>query len=388
MGVQRLLTLGSELLLVVFVVSLLAGQVLGQPVLLSYVETGSMEPTMEPGDGFIAVPAAIAGEPDEGDVVTFEAEELNGGGLTTHRIVGETPQGYVTRGDANPFTDQDGDEPPVKRPQIVAHALQIGGNVVVIPGLGTGVVAVREGFTGAQRWIAVTLGDRSLLGTQGLTYLVLGVSLLGYLADLVMGDDSEKRDRTRSRERNTRWSTRTILVGLAAMVVISATAAMVVPAGTQQFGIVSAEFDSENPTVIRAGDQSTIQYRVPNAGLVPVHAYVRPASDGVATSPEHVFVPGRGSAQVSVELSAPPTTGYYRRFIVEHRYLAILPEPLLRSLSSIHPWLPIVTIDALLGVTIYGFGAALIDGSTIRTRQRDSRTERSMLDRLRRTLGL
>jgi signal peptidase len=38
------------------VASLVAGSLLGQPVLLSYVETGSMAPTMEPGKGFVAVP--------------------------------------------------------------------------------------------------------------------------------------------------------------------------------------------------------------------------------------------------------------------------------------------------------------------------------------------
>ena len=386
MDARRLLTLGTELLLVVFVVSLVAGQALGQPILLSYVETGSMEPTMEPGDGFIAVPSAIAGDPEAGDVVTFEAEELNGGGLTTHRVVGETDRGYTTRGDANPFTDQDGDEPPVKDAQIVAHALQVGDTVVVIPELGTAVMGVRGLFAGAQRWVAATIGSRSLLGTQGIAYIVLALSALGYVVDLLRGGDSGGPDRTRSTDRDEGVSTRLILLGLAGMVVVSATAAMVVPAGSQQFGIVSAEFDSENPTVIRQGASSTIDYRVPNAGLVPVHSCARPASDGVTVAPEHVFVPGRGEARVSVTLSAPDSTGYYRRYVVEHRYLAVLPEPLIRDLSLAHPWLPIVAIDALLGATLYGLGLLLVDGGRTRIRSRDSRHDRSILARIRRTL--
>ncbi|MFC6785815.1 signal peptidase I [Halobaculum halobium] len=386
MDVRRLLTIASELLLIAFVVSLVAGQVLGQPILLSYVETGSMEPTMEPGDGFIAVPSAIAGEPERGDVVTFEAEELNGGGLTTHRIVEETDRGYVTRGDANPFTDQDGDEPPVKDAQIVAHALQIGGAVVVIPELGTAIMGIQSLLSGAQRWVAATVGSRSLLGTQGIAYIVLALSALGYVVDLLRGGDSGGPDRTRSTDRDQGVSTRLILVALAGMVVVSATAAMVVPAGTQQFGIVSAEFDSENPTVIRQGESATIEYRVPNAGLVPVHSYVRPASDGVATSPEHVFVEGRGEARVSITLTAPAETGYYRRYVAEHRYLAVLPEPVIRDLSLVHPWLPIVAIDGLLGGTLYGLGLLLIDGGRTRIRSRDSRHDRSVTARVWRSL--
>jgi len=94
-----------KLALAVFLVSMVLGQVLGQPVLLGFVTSESMEPTLETGDGFVAVPAALTGPVEEGDVVTFRAEEIQGGGLTTHRVVDETDRGYITRGDANPFTD-------------------------------------------------------------------------------------------------------------------------------------------------------------------------------------------------------------------------------------------------------------------------------------------
>jgi signal peptidase len=366
---RRVLTLGLELLLILVVVSLLAGQFLGQPVLLSYVETGSMAPTMEPGDGFVAVPSAVAGEVEEGDVVTFRAEEIQGGGLTTHRVVGETERGYVTRGDANPFTDQDGGEPPVKDAQIVAKALQVGGTVVVIPNLGTVVVGVQDVISGAQRWLAATLGTRSLLGPQGLTYVLLAGSALAYVLDLVLGDDrNERRERTRSREDGV--STRLVMVALALLVVSTATAAMVVPAGTQEFGVVSAEFDSEQPTTIRQGESSTFPYRVPNAGLVPVHVYFD-SSDGVALDSEYAYVGSRGDATVDLTITAPPETGYYRYFVTEYRYLAVLPGPAVDALYRVHPWLPIVVIDALLGGTMYLVGMAVVGTGRVRSRSRD-----------------
>ena len=56
-----------------FVILLLVGQLLGQPILLGYVATGSMEPTMDAGDGFIAIPSAVTGDVQEGDVVVFQA---------------------------------------------------------------------------------------------------------------------------------------------------------------------------------------------------------------------------------------------------------------------------------------------------------------------------
>ena len=383
MSPRRVLSLSLEFLLVLVVVSLLLGQFLGQPVLLSFVETGSMEPTLNPGDGFVAVPVQLTGPPEEGDVIVFRAEEIQGGGLTTHRVVDKTDRGYITRGDANPFTDQDGGEPPVKEAQIVAEALQVGGHVVVIPHLGTVVGGVQTALGAAQRWLAATVGSRALLGTQGLAYLILGLSALAYVLDLLLAGGSDGRDRTRTRDRTGGLPTRLLLLGLALLVVTAATAAMVVPAGTQGFGIVSAEFDSESPTTIRTGESSTLDYRVPNAGLVPVHVYLAPASDGVAVDPGYVYVGGRSEATAHLTLSAPPETGYYRRFLAEHRYLAVLPKAVVDALYRVHPWLPVVVIDAMLGCSIYLLGAAFVGTGRIRRRSRDAPSRsRRLVNRL------
>jgi len=135
MSPKRVLSIALQVAVVLAVLALIAGQLLGQPVLFSFVETGSMQPTLDPGDGFIAIPTALAGDVGIGDVVTFDAQEIEGGGLTTHRVVEETERGYVTRGDNNPFTDQDAGEPVVQDADIVAVALSVGGSVVVIPHL-------------------------------------------------------------------------------------------------------------------------------------------------------------------------------------------------------------------------------------------------------------
>jgi signal peptidase len=378
MSVRRALTLGAEAFVVLVVVALLVGQVLGTPVLLGYVETGSMEPTMEPGDGFVAIPTAIDGDVQEGDVIVFRAEELQGGGLTTHRVVGETDRGYITRGDANPFTDQDGDEPPVKDAQVVAKALQVGGSVVVVPNLGTLVTGLQDAFATVQRQLAVATGTRALLGTQGIAYLLLGLSALLYVFDLFFASDSRDRNHDRDRDREQGISPGVVVAVLAAVLVVAATAAMVVPAGTQEFGVVSAEFASENPTVIEQGESATLTYSVPNAGLVPVVAYVRPASEGISVAPERVYVDGRGEAAVDVTLSAPEETGYYRRFVAEHRYLAVLPTSVVDSLYTVHPWLPILVIDAVLAGGMAALGLVVLGGRRVRMRERESRHDRSL----------
>jgi signal peptidase len=382
-----MLSVAGEVLAIVVVVALVAGQALGYPVLLGFVETGSMEPTLNPGDGFVAVPTAIDGDVEEGDVVVFRAEQIQGGGLTTHRVVDETDRGYVTRGDANPFTDQDSDEPPVKDAQVVAKAWQVGGSVVVIPHLGTAVMGLQSAITDTQRTLASVTGSRSLLGTQGLTYLLLGLSILLYIFDLVASGGTDRdRSRSRDRDRDRGLSTRVIVAGFAALIVLTATAAMVVPAGTQEFGIVSAEFESADPTVIRQGTAESLVYRVPNAGVVPVVVYLSPASEGVETDPERIRVPGRSSANATLTLSAPPETGYYRRYVSEYRYLAVLPASVLDACYRIHPWLPIVVVDAVIGVPFYLFGMSIIGSGRLRSRSRSRSRSRDGVSTLRRLL--
>jgi len=374
MSPKRTLTLALQVAAVVVVVALIAGQLLGQPVLLSFVETGSMQPTLDPGDGFVAIPTALTGGLDTGDVVTFDAQEIQGGGLTTHRIVDETERGYITRGDNNPFTDQDGGEPVVQEADVVAKALTVGGSVVVIPYLGTVAMAVQSGIGSAQTWLAVTFGVRSLQGTQGLAYILFGLSVVAYAVDWFLTRNSRgTRERDRSREDGT--SVLAIVGVLALVLMATATAAMVVPAGTQEYGVVSAEFESDNPTVIERGTSQQLEYVVPNAGLVPVYAYVTPASPGVEVSPQRLAVGSRGEASTTVTLAAPDETGYYRLFVVEHRYLAVLPPGVIDELYGLHPWAPLVAINGILGGAIAGTGVVLLRGEPARIRSRESRAK-------------
>jgi len=373
-------TQNMKFLIIVTVLALAAGQVVGQPVGLSYVETDSMSPTIDSGDGFIAVPTAVDDSIQEGDVIVFQAEELHGGGLTTHRVVDQTDRGYITRGDANPFTDQDGDEPPVQEPQIVAKALQINGNVVVIPHLGTVVEGIQSVLELIQRQLASLLGTSSVLGVQGLAYLFFAVTLVWYAVAEWRGHTSRHENRGTSRERGT--NTRLVVGLFAALLVLGATAAMVGPAGTQEYGVVSAEFDSDKPTVIPQGESNDVTYPVDNGGLLPVVSYLEPASEGVDVQPRESAVGPRSVSNATVTLQAPPQTGYYRQFVVEHRYLALLPTPVIRGLYTIHPWLPIIAIDAMIGVPFYLLGVRLVGTGRIRNRDRTSR--RPLTTRLRR----
>ena len=71
------------------------------------VLTGSMAPTINPGDIVITVPIKSR-TPQIGDVVTYQARRFNGEGvgIFTHRIIGGEPKsGFIVKGDNNPSPD-------------------------------------------------------------------------------------------------------------------------------------------------------------------------------------------------------------------------------------------------------------------------------------------
>lgn len=343
----------------IVLVSLVLGQLLGQPILLGYVTTGSMEPTIDAGDGFVAIPS-VTGEPEPGDVVTFEATELHDGGLTTHRIVGETEEGYITQGDANPFTDQDGGEPPVTEGQIVASALQVGDSVVTIPHLGTAAMGIQSGLEAEYGAVASAFGFTTTPdGDGGGAVLVgLGVVLVGL--GVVFGSG---RDVARSTARENVLAVRVAIAGVLVIFVAVATIAMVVPAGVYEYELVSTTEPTDDPQVLAPGETGELTRTVDNAGFLPTVAIVEAQSPGITSEPDRLIVGPRGEAETTVTLTAPEEEGEYVRHVGEYRYLLVLPPSVLGVLHGIHPLVAIAAVDAVIvGAVVVAMFALLGSG--------------------------
>ncbi|WP_225317663.1 MULTISPECIES: signal peptidase I [Haloferax] len=369
--------------LLVAVVALLFGQALGQPILLGYVETGSMAPTIESGDGFVAVPAVLTNSPEAGDVVVFRAEELHGGGLTTHRVVRHTPEGYITRGDANPFTDQDNVEPPVRESQIVAEALLLNGEVVVVPGLGTGVQAL-QGAVGAVFGVFAGIpGLESLVRGEFSPALLVGIGGLLIVSSLLVDVLGTKRQpATRSRRRPNYLSVGVVLLVLVVLVSAPATISMVLGSGTTAVDIVSSQSPTENPLVVGPGESATVDYTVTNEGLIPMMTVVEPAHPDLTFGQNVFVVASREDATTTLTIRAPKETGAYTREFTEHRYVPLLPQSLILGLHDIHPWVAIFGIDLILVTGALVLGVVTLGVSPVR--MRTSGRNISVVERLKR----
>lgn len=118
------------------VFSVVSQQFIGQAWGWTMVSGESMEPALEHGDFTFVVPyfAGKSGLPEAGDIIAFEDEQ---GNRLVHRIVDTTEQGYITKGDANPDTDQEGGQPLVTLARIQGTAASLGSQVVRVPVLGS-----------------------------------------------------------------------------------------------------------------------------------------------------------------------------------------------------------------------------------------------------------
>lgn len=348
MKLRSLLGTGLTALVVLLVLAMILGQALGQPIALGFVETGSMAPTLEPGDGFVALPPSVTGEVEEGDVVTFDARELQGGGLTTHRIVDETEEGYITAGDANPFLDQDGDEPPVQDTQIVAVALQINGEVVRIPQIGTVALAIQGVLGGVADVVGAIPGLSGVAdGDIGTMMVAGGILLLLYSAVADVLGNSRQRE-GRSRARKGQLSAVLILLVLILLITVPATASMVIPAGINELTIIAATSPSESPDVIEVGESAEYEYEISNDGYLPRLTMIEPASPGVEVTQEQIVVWPGETGETTAIVHAPDETGAYFRGISERQYIVLLPTSLLVALHTVHPFLAIAAVNAVI----------------------------------------
>lgn len=341
--------------LVTVAIALVIGQVLGQPVLIGYVETGSMVPTLEVGDGFIAIPTAIAGEVSNGDVVTFEAQSLAGGGFTTHRIVDETSEGYITQGDANAFTDQDNGEPPVKDAQIVAVVLQIGGEVVVLPSLGAAAMAV-QGMVGSVIGVLGIGGG----GGIGMTTTIGGVVLIvgSVLYDVLQSDG---RSTSRSTRRSGVWSGWVVLAVVMIVLSLPLLTIMMLPSETTTVEILSADNPDESIVgQVKVGESKEVTYDVQNEQYLPKVVIIESESSGVEVMNRVIAISHGETKEASLILHAPDETGYYTRSRSEHHYLYVLPVPVIRLLHAIHPFIAQVILSVVAISPAVGLYLAVI----------------------------
>lgn len=326
------------------------------PVQLSYVTSDSMEPAIQTGDGYILIPT---GEVVPGEIVTFYSDDRSG--YVTHRVVGTTADGYLTKGDANPSTDQEAGSPPVGRDEITGQVLTVGGQPVVIPKLGALISTIRANWL-----LSVALA--------GLT------SLVSMLRDPEGRGQGGDQSVLRSRE----VVVPTLVVAIAASAFLISTGAV-----HAELTYSVAETGSNNPRVLTVGESTTTTL---NASIVTSPLTVMIAdTDGISIDDGgRASISTRtGVAALAAPTRQPETDSTLPRWLVStsdmtlnatipaqaepgshtaeiglYPYPATLPRSTLERLHSVHPWLAALGSVLVMFLPSYVLYWLLVDTTT------------------------
>lgn len=303
------------------------------PVQVGYVYSDSMEPTLGVDDGYLLVPA---GTVEVGDVVTFRLETRDT--LVTHRVVGRTDGGFLTKGDANPSADQASGHPPVASEDVIGQVLTVGGTPLVLPNLGVAVRTVREYRT-------------PLLG------VVVGLVLLGGRRVI-----PRPRSRTLPRAGDVLGA-----LTLAGFVVLTVT--LLLGTTTNELAYVALA-DGGGPHGVLVGQVSLVGTELRFVDLPFTHRVV--LVDGL----EGVDVQyGPTAVGVSGLLPARPDPGVIRAHLTTARYPAVLPRAVLAALLRVHPLAAAVAVASVVTGPFVLLTALVLDGRRPLVRSR-SRTRR------------
>lgn len=282
------------------------------------------------GDGYLLIPA---GTVESGDILTFYSEKR--GEYATHRVVEVTEDGFVTKGDNNPSTDQSAGYALVTTEDVLGKVAMIGDRPVVISQLGIVITQLQTHWK---------------LGLGGLIVLF---SLSG-----ISGSTTRARDVVRFR---------TLLIPLVLMAVIGSSAALVLGAPT---------------AVTTFSVTDTVE---PSDRLIPVdEPSLRTINLEFSEQPDftHQFIETKGmrlatgevterTDQFQVRVPAQAELGPYRGEIRLYRYPASLPYGVVAPLHGIHPAVAAVaTMSAIFG-PLYVVAWFFVDGKgVLQTRSR------------------
>jgi signal peptidase len=299
-----------------------AAAVIGQLVTVVAVTSDSMSPAIEAGESVVVVPWT---DPGPGDVVVFDAPTRPG--HVAHRVVGTTPAGLVTRGDANPTTDQATGSPAIPRSAVVGTALPVGGQVHTLP-----------------------VGADLLGALDHHRPLLLGAGALALLAGTVRASRRAARSITRIGD---------VVPPLLAATGVGAVGLLGAGVAVQETAFVASTGAATGRRVVPVGEAVRRSLTVAVAG--PPFTTVLVESEGLRVASQSVTA---GGVDLSVVVPARGTPGVVEGAVRVAPYPATLPRPVLAALHGVHPLVARVgSVLPVLGA-LYGLYALAVDGAT------------------------
>lgn len=312
--------------------------ILNAPLLFAYIKSDSMSPTLDKNDlVFINI---FDRDFSEGDIIVFNSN----GNWICHRIVKETAEGFITKGDANIATDQFSGKHAVLNSEIIGKIVSINGDPVNFP-LGSGVETAESVF--AQNKV-----------------LLLFMFALGGILLLTGG---EKRGKGK---KYLRLRTSTLFIASSLLIIAVFSLANVIAFEKREISYGTTSAGGLREEWVLPGEEFSRQIEFENKGSYPYYYILSSESPNLRLeTQDFVLYPGEIKI-VEAHVTAPGDTNLHTEKIMVARYIPLLPVGCINALSF-SPYLPILVMDleiAFLLSLIYFFGN--FEGEIIKIRKR------------------
>ncbi len=317
---KKIITAVLILLLLLIASAPLATLIRKKPTGAVTVRSWSMAPLLNRGDLVFLWPAGDNSTFKEGQIIVFRAEEKGVQEWTLHRICGGDAQnGFITQGDANEYSDQEGSGYPPVKPEWIAG---------IVPTIGLKPLKIP------------LLGHLSLYLERHHPYQAAIPALIGVLALALVLDEIFTSKKKRRKEKIT-TAQLCFLGGLAVSVLMASLMLSGSLFITFPYGV------EEHPGVLMGSDVGILQQgttreielaELSNSGFIPA-IYHAVSSDPQVVLDQNCFILAREEATRVTAIVHALKPGLYQASIVVGMFLPFLPPGIIGYLARVNYWL-------------------------------------------------
>lgn len=319
------------LLAVVFLLVSVTGFILDRPVLISYVTSDSMTPTLNKGDLFLINPFSKG---KTGDIIVFKMN----GHWTVHRIYAETSEGYITKGDNNVATDQQGGRSDaIRKEDVVGTVVTIFDKPIKIPYVGMYIQEFSK-------------------STKNL-YIAIVVIVLGSILLTAGG-----KDRVRKRKKRVvKVKYKTLYTIVSAVTIAIILISIVATWGTVGFNYASTLAGGQKEGWYLPNTEFDRPIVIENKAFYPMYYILSPKGDRIALDKTDFMLMRNEKENINVHVKVPANTKIYYEQIDVYTYPPLLPTDLIKRLWNLNPYLPLVAfsieIAGVLAIVYFATGS-------------------------------
>lgn len=320
---------------IVFFVSMFVLTIVREiPTLAVSVRSFSMEPAMTRGDMVTVLPVRDGEELSEGDIIMFRSEEAGIHDWTIHRIVGgDHEEGFITQGDNNETTDQEGSGyPPIKPEWIGGEVPTVGDFPLKIPLVG---------------YVPLLLSEN--IDNPNMLPIFLGV-----LAFILLIDEFTKSKKRKKKEK-LQTAQLYYLAGISFALFMGAFMIMGSLFITFPYGVgeEAGSLMGSDVGILEKGETREITLaNLDREGFIPIYYHVSTNDPQLELDSTSITLDQGESYEVNAKVHAEEKGDYVANATVG-MFLPFLPFGIIRALASINFWLAIIVVSMVPSIPLF-----------------------------------